>query len=551
MSNGFMGLNIALSGLFANQRQLGVVSHNVANAKTKGYSRQMMDTQAYKPYHLPGGMGAIGRGVNVTPVRQVRDEYLDYKLRYETSVKSEWEARTDVLRQLEDIFNEPSDTGLSDLLNGYYEALKTWQESPENLTARATLRQNVIALSEGIRRTSGMLKGIQKDLNFQFKESVTTINGYAEKIRDINKAIHKAEIEGGRSNDLRDQRNVLVDELAEYVNVEYYEDDKNRFHVLVGGQHLVSHYRMDSFKMTERAVKLNDDDSYGIFDATWENGNEIFLHAGKLKGLKDVRDNISGDLKGIPYYIDRLNEFATKFMTEFNEIHASGYGLDGSTGNFMFTIRNMTSKEFRTHLLKKGLDGGAPIETTEHVLTQEVEGLSGQEKISKIRENIDKILANNPKYKNKTVYKLDGKYYIMDKIKASEMTACADIEDLNKLAAASGLEDLAGDSKNALKLIETRHNLDMYDWGSPDDFLMSLVSNLGVDAQDAKRVLKNQETLVKDFTVDRDSIMGVSLDEEVAAMMKFQTAYQANARMVNVFDEMLDLVVNRLGLVGR
>lgn len=550
MSNGFLGLNIALSGLFANQRQLGVVSHNVSNANTKGYSRQMMETQAYNPYHLPGGMGSIGRGVDITPIRQVRDEYLDYKLRFETSVKNEWEARTEVLKQLEDIFNEPSEFGLSTRLDKFYEALRTWQENPENLTARATLRQNVIAFAESMRRTSNMLKDIQKDLNFQFRSAVDTVNGYAQKIRDMNEAIHKAEIEGGRSNDLRDRRNLLVDELSDYVNVEYYEDEKNRFHLLVGGQHLVSHYRADHFKMTPREKRLNDDDSYGIYDATWSNGNEIFLRSGKLKGLKDVRDNASGDLKGIPYYIERLNEFASTFITEMNEVHAKGYGLDGSTGNFLFTTNGMSSDQFREYVIRKGLNGGSAIETTESVLAG-TETLKPEEKLAKIRANKNQILANNPLYKNKTIFQMDGKYYIVDKIKASELSASADIEDLNKLAAATKKENLAGDATNAMKMIQTRHNLDMFDWGAPDDFIKSLVSNLGVDAQDAYRIKQNQSLLVKEYNVNRDSVMSVSLDEEIASMMKFQTAYSANARMVNVYDELLDLVVNRLGLVGR
>lgn len=550
MSNGFLGLNIALSGLFAMQRQMGIVSHNVANQDTKGYSRQLMDTKAYLPQHLPGGMGSVGRGVDITPIRQVRDEYLDYKLRYETSVMNEWEARTEVLKQLEDIFNEPSDFGLSTLLDRYYEALRTWQENPENLTARATLRQNVIALSEGLKRNSNMLKDIQKDLNFQFRSTVETINGIAQEIRDMNEAIHKAELEGGKSNDLRDRRNVLVDELSQYINVEYFEDEKNRFYVLVGGQHLVAHYRVDSFKMTPREVRLNDDDGFGIFDATWSNGNKINLRSGKMKGLQEVRDNIDGDRKGIPYYIDKLNEFASTFISEFNEVHAKGYGLDGSTGNFMFTMNNMTSEEFRDYIINKGLNGDAAIETTEAVL-KGADEFDGPEKLAHIRKNIRTILENNPKYKHKTVFKMDDKYYIVDKIRASELSASADIEDLNKLAASKDKYDLAGDAQNAMTLIQTRHNLEMFDWGSPDDFLKSLVSNLGVDAQDSYRAESNQQLLVKEYNLDRDSIMSVSLDEEVANMMKYQTAYSANARMVNVFDEMLELLVNRLGLVGR
>lgn len=550
MSNGFLGLNIALSGLFAYQRQLGIVSHNVSNVGTKGYSRQIMDTQSYRPYHLPGGMGAIGRGVDVTPVRQVRDEYLDYKLRFENSVEKEWGARTEVLKQLEDIFNEASEYGLSTQLDKFYGALKIWQENPENLTARATLRQSVISFSEGMRRTANMLKDIQKDLNFQFKTTVETINGMAQKIRDMNEAIHKAELEGGKSNDLRDRRNVLVDELSDYVNVEYYEDDKKRFHVLVGGQHLVSHYRADQFKMIPRETRLNDDDSYGIYEATWSNGNEIFLRSGKMKGLKDVRDNISGDLKGIPYYIDRLNDFTSKFISELNEIHTKGYGLEGSTGVFLFTTNGMDSNAFREHIKKKGLSGGSSIDTTESVLSG-TDVLPEKEKQAKINENIKSVLANNPNYHHKTIFKLDDRYYIIDKIKTSELSSCADIEDLNRLAAAADKNNLAGDSSNAMKMIQTRHNLDMFDWGAPDDYLKSLTSNLGVDAQDAYRVENNQKLLVKEYHIHRDSVMSVSLDEEIASMMKYQTAYAANARMVNVFDEMLDLLVSRLGLVGR
>jgi flagellar hook-associated protein 1 FlgK len=146
---------------------------------------------------------------------------------------------------------------------------------------------------------------------------------------------------------------------------------------------------------------------------------------------------------------------------------------------------------------------------------------------------------------------IDGKYYVVDRMKASEVTIARDLEDLNKFAAATRLEDVPGDGTNILKMIETRHDVKLYEWGAPEDFIKSLVSNLGVDAAEANRVSTNQGILTKDYSSARDSIMGVSLDEEMANMIKYQTAYNANARMVNIFDEMLDLVVNRLGTGGR
>ncbi len=550
MSAGFLGLTTSLSGLFANQRSLGIVSHNIANANTEGYSRQVMNTKAYDPQILPGGLGTLGVGVDVTAVKQIRDAYLDYKYRTETSVQGEWDARASVLTEVEGIFNEPSDSSIAELLDKYYESLQSLQKNPENLTARTLVRQTSIALSEGVQRLSTMLKDLQKDLNYQFETSVAEANDIAKQIATLNETIYKSELEGGKANDLRDQRELLVDKLSTLVKVDYYEDAQNRFYVLVGGQQLVAHFRSDSFELVPRTTKLNEDDSNAIMDVQWTNGNKINFSTGKIKGLMDVRDNMLGDRKGIPYYTEKLNEFVDTFSATMNNIHEDGYGLNGSTGYYMFTMDNMSTQEYKDYLMTRGLNDGPPADVTSSVMDG-VDALPADQQRDKIASNIEKILANNPEYNSKAVRIIDGHYYVVDQMKASRMTIARDLEDLNKIAAASRVEDTPGDGSNILKMIQTRHDVQLYEWGAPEDFMKSLVSNLGVDAAEANRVARNQELLTKEYSSARDSIMGVSLDEEMANMIKFQTAYNANARMVNVFDEMLDLIVNRLGTGGR
>jgi len=550
MSSGFLGLTTALSGLFANQRSLSVVSHNVANANTEGYSRQIMNTVAYNPQVLPGGMGTLGVGVDVKAVQQVRDEYLDKKYRVETSVTAMWDARASVLSEVETIFNEPSDSSISELLDNFYESLQTLNNEPENLTARTLVRQSAIALTEGVSSISDALKELQSDLNTQFKSAVDTVNDLARQISEVNKSIYEIEVEGGKANDLRDQRNLLVDQLSEYVNVDYYEDDKNRFYVLVGGQQLVAHFRADSLELVPREEKLNEDDADSIMDVQWSNGNKINLTSGKIKGLMEVRDNIDGENKGIPYYIDKLNTFADVFSDTYNQIHSTGYGLDESTGVYMFTINNMSTEEYKDYLINQGLNSGPAVEVTSAV-TEGISALPEEDQATQIQSNIKAILENNPEYADKSIKLIDGKYYITDKVKASEMTVSSDIEDVNKIAAATNVDDLPGDATNALTMVETRNNLDMYDWGAPEDFIKSLVSNLGVDAAASNDRLDNQNLMLNEYETLRNSIMGVSLDEEMANMIKYQTAYNANARMINVFDEMLDRIVNNLGIVGR
>lgn len=555
----FLGLNTSLSGLFSSQRSLAVVSHNIANAQTEGYSRQVMRAQARNPMVLNGEMGTLGIGVDITAVKQIRDSYLDRKLRMETSIKNEWDSRSAILSEIEGIFNEPTDASMSKLLDKYYEALQTVQKTPENLTARTLMRQTTMALSEGISRMNKMLVSLQREMNFQFEVGVREVNDIASQVAKVNEAIYKAELEGGRANDLRDRRELLVDNLSKLVSVDYYEDDKNRFHLLVGGQELVSHYRASEFKLTDRDAKMYEDDDDQMKGVEWDNGNPIYLKSGKLKGLQGMRDNIDGEMKGIPYYVRKLNEFTDTFADTMNGFHEQGYGLDKSTGIYLYTMDGMSTADFKKYMLESGLNNGPAIQ----VLTSDVEagtaGLNEKEKALKIKENMKNILATYQNgYKKdsgidavKSIKLIDGQYYIVDQIKASRMTISKDLEDLNKFALAKNPMDVPGDGKNFLDLIATRHDIKLYAWGAPEDFVKSLVSNLGVDKNESDRVAKNQAMLVNEYTTARDSIMGVSLDEEMANMIQFQTAYNANARMVNVFDEMLDLVVNRLGTVGR
>lgn len=551
MASGFLGLSISLSGLFANQRALGVVSHNIANANTEGYSRQVMNMEAYKPQTLPGGFGTIGVGVDVTAIKQIRDEYLDFKIRDEQSLEKEWSARKDVLSQIEDIFNEPSDSSIATLLDSYYTGLQTLSKNPENLTARTLVRQNAIALTEGVNRIANALKGLQSDLNYQFQTSVNQLNGYAEQIVSLNKVIYEAELEGGTANDVRDQRNLILDKMSELAQVDYYEDDKNRLHVSIGGHLIVSHFRQDSIELVPRADKINDDDADNIMDIKWADGNTVNLKSGSLKGLQEARDSIEGDYKGIPYYISKLNEFVDTFSSAMNEIQVNGFGLKGETGYYMFTINNMTTAEYDQYLLNKGLDEGPAVDVTSSVLKSVLDTNTDEENAKIMEDNISKIFANNPQYNEKTIRKVGDQYLVVDKMKSTEITVAKDIEDINKIAAATKVGDLPGDASNILKMIETRHDTNLYAWGAPEDFMKSLVANLGVDTAEADRMATNQGLLVNEFSINRDSVMGVSLDEEMSNMIKFQTAYNANARMVNVYDEMLDLVVNRLGTVGR
>lgn len=560
MPSSFLGLGIAYSGLTANQRSLQVTSHNISNANTEGYSRQRMDTHAYSPDVLPGDLGTLGNGVEVEAVKQIRDEFLDYKYRGENAKYGEWDARSSVLKEVESIINEPSDSSISEVLDDYFESVHELNKNPENLTTRTLVRQRAIAVTKQVNQMSEKLKEMQSDLNFEFNSAVNDLNNKAEQIVELNKVIYETELEGGKANDIRDQRNVLLDEMSELADIDYYEDDNNRFHISLDGTKMVSHFNSTKLELTPRDERLNEDDAVDLTEVQWETGQSYTPTSGKLKGLYESRDNIEGDAKGIPYYVERINNFINTFAEESNRIHSEGFGIDSdkTTGTFMFTINDLTTERYKEYLRDYGLNnetgqfgnGEAGIDVTNQVLN-DTSGLTGDDLQEKIIENKNKIIGNNPQYKGKAIKKVDNDYLVVDKMKASQVSIAKDLEDLNLIAASSTKDGVPGDGKNALDLTQIRNNQKLYDWGSPEDYVKSLISNLGVDGQEANRVTENQEVLVDELQSKRLSIQGVSLDEEMTNMIKYQKAYSASARMINVMDEMLDLIVNRLGVGGR
>lgn len=551
MSSSFLGLSIAMSGLFANQRALNVTSHNVSNANTEGYSRQRLDMKAYRPDILAGGMGTLGTGTDVEAVRQIRDKFLDFQLRGEMSKLTEHEARYEVIRNIEATLNEPTDSGIRQLMDDFFESIQELNKHPESLSVRTLVRERAIALTTGIGNMASSMKDLQKDLNFEFEVSVNNLNNYASQIADLNQIIFETELTGGTANDVRDQRNLLLDKMSELADIDYYEDHNNKFHVSIGGHEIVSHVRADSLVLTEREEKNNYTDIEGLVDIAWEDGSPFRAKAGRVKGILDVRDEIEGDDKGIPYYLDKLNSFMSTLTAEFNRIHSTGYDLHGETNIDFFTIDGMSTEDFREHLLAYGLDGGSPMDVTDQINQGITDDMSDADATELIRENSSNFFDNNPQLKGKTLRLIDDRYYVVDVIPADQISISKDLEDVNRIAASSTVEGLPGGADNVLNMVNIRHDVELYDWGSPDDFVKSLVSNLGVDGQATKSIVLNQELLVKNVSVSRESVMGVSLDEEMADMIRFQNAYSANARMINTMDEMLDLLVNRLGLVGR
>lgn len=513
MRTSFAGLEIALSGLYTSQKALNIANNNIANASTEGYSRQVGQIVTNTPYTAFDGSGMVGTGSDLINIDRVRDSYLDYRYWNENSTSGEWNVKNTGLNDIQTLFNEPSDSGFTTVMNDFYSALEDLSKDPSSLSARASLKENTVTLTKYFNDMSTHLQNLQSDYNFDVKSKVDEINSDAKQIRDLNELIYKYELGGTKANDLRDKRQLLVDKLSQIVDVNVSEKQVGtlgtgipdlRFSISIGGHTLVNHIDVSKIQYVQRSVaqRKNPSDVDGLYDLQWEDSNPVSLGTGELKSYIDIRDG-NGDAttgsknlyKGVPFYMASLNNFVRTFTKSLNEGvsggkgFTSGYGLDGSTGTKLFTANGSDSASFTDY-------------TT---------------------------------------------------ITAQNMSVSADIlasGGIQKIPA-SDTFGTSGNSQIIQLALDQRHDTSMFAEGAPEDYMKSLVATLGVDGQEAKKMDNIQASVVKHINNSRQSVSGVSIDEEMANVVKYQQIYSASAKMISIMDQLYELTVTKLGMAGR
>ena len=513
MRSTFAGLSIASSGLFAAQRALDITGHNIANTNTKGYSRQRLNTSAQDPMSIMGGQGQLGLGVKMQFISQVREEMLDIKYRQEVNTLGEWEEKYTSLTQVEAVFNEPSDTGIRKIMDNFFQGINSLTKDPSSPTNRSVFLQNAIGLAQNFNDMHQRFEKMVLDSNEEVEASVRSINSMASQIAKLNRQIMESELDGSSANDLRDARNVIIDDLSKLVdlevkNIPINEGKMSTLTILIQGTPLVSHVDTnvlvidpnkdhplftDGQLMSPQRFELQN---IKVSNIKWASGSSLNQEklGGAIGGQLQQRDGFKDETKGIPYYMRFLSEFANEFAKKINTIHSAGFALNGAapSGENLF----------------------------------EGDGLSSFIGASSIKVNQN--LLDNP-----TLLSLGQGDGALDNNKNA-------LEMLN----------LRTEKTFKIEMVYTLGGSVVLGEGTPEDVLKTMIASLGVDGQEAKRMFTNQQYLTEEVDSFRLSVSAVSQDEEMANMIKYQHAYNAAARMITTIDEMIDVIINRMGRVG-
>lgn len=510
----FHGLEVARKALFAQQRGLYTTGHNIANVNTEGYSRQranFVTTAPYPPqtFFKPKIPGQMGTGVEIDTVQRIRDQFLDFQYRLENSRSSYWAKRSEALSRMEELLNEPSENGLAKTMDRFWQSLQDLADNVDNSGARSVVAQRGLAVAETFNHLSRSLQAIQIDLKDQIDVSVKNINSLLNQIHGINEQIVKIEPHGLLPNDLYDERDRLIDELSKYVNIKV-------------------HYTSSS----EGAPQIADGlASIELLDSRGHSfGNGVYLIDVRGAGsLKDSVNELSVEPKNDYDPISRISVAGYDGLDDFTLIDSIGslgalieaYGYETADGEVHGEYPHMLRE------LDRMAQEFAKVFNEQHRAGIDMNG----------DEGIDFFVNGGNS---------------SEPITAETITINKDILDNPDLIAAGLPGEGSRNAKNALELAKL-FDQDIANLGNTSvrNFFTLLIGELGVKGQEASRMADNTVILREQVNDQRMSVTAVSLDEEMSNLIKFQHAYNAAARNITALDEMLDRIINNMGLVGR
>jgi flagellar hook-associated protein 1 FlgK len=321
-----IGLDSAVKALRAHQLAVDVASHNIANAQSPGFSRQRV---LLRPDGLNASdrnshdsiLGKSGNGVTASEVTRVRDIFLDFQARQTSSSSTQYDAFSTALGRVELTFNEPGEDGIAGLMGKFFNAWHDVVNDPESPAARVALVHATTTLTSNLQRAANDLTTLRADVNQDVISLQEQINSRSEEIANLNQQIVQVEATGDKANDLRDRRDLLLDQLSALGQVTYSENSDHSVSVYLGNHELVSQSQFQ----TVQAVTDPANPAMEILVFKGDQTN-VTSNTGKLRGLYDARDI------AIPGVLAKLDTLATNLIASVNALHAAGFGLDGTTG---------------------------------------------------------------------------------------------------------------------------------------------------------------------------------------------------------------------------
>lgn len=603
----FFGLEIGKRSLMSQQAALTVVGQNIANANTVGYSRQIVNLEAQSMYSEK--YGTVGTGVDLASVNRARNEFLDDRMIKELSEQSKWELRELNIESIQYVFNEPNDGTIRDSLDQFWSAMQDLSQNAQESSTRETVIEKTKDLTAVIKSAYDQMSALRTSMNDSVKVEVSTVNSNIKKIADLNGQIERLERDGvTKANDLRDERDRVAEELAKSINMKVTRDTGG-YSVVIDGRTVVQGSNYQTMKLNgdgipgamyevawedtgagvgitngklKAMIELRDEDTVKYMEYLDQ------MAIGIIDTINDANSagfDINGQ-KGDKFFIPF--ETTEEIVTLSGNTQTAIYKIHGDT-----VVKNAEDAAVKNSSITGGtgeieinrvrISYNTSVDSINDIITRinnadtgVVAGLDANNRlvfrgdreseynIREIKQTNGTLLeelgifqagATQFNYKNAaTLANISTNRMAIPKSGAGGRIEVF-ITDVDKIAAAKG-KDIDGDGiadvslgvgngENALAMAKIKHK-NMIGNYTADDYFKTLISDLAVTGAQASTAYKNQVIVTTSVEQRRQSEIGVSPDEELTDMIKYQHAYSAAAKYISTVDEMLDTIINKL-----
>lgn len=572
-------LYIGASGLQTSQNALNTTAHNMSNIDTTGFVRQQVQqgTRIYKTISTSGAAIAYtqtGLGVNYTNVKQIRDYFLDRTYRRESGRSAFYDTWTSTVEEVEDLFQELEGEAFGDSIENLWKSIQELSKHPENSVNQGAFVQRC---SEFISRAKSVYTGLceyQDNLNYKIAREVDTMNAYAQRISELNKEILK--IESGKvehANDLKDERNQLIDELAAMANIDCKEDAFGNAIIKLEGKEFV---KDDSYNK----IELFADPATGFYTPFWSHlvehdntgkliansfddikGAELFrmdqeistatnTDIGALKAMIFARGDKRAtyeDLEPTVYNSKTSQSILMNVQAEFDQlINKVTMGINQI---FADAAARATAEQGADSTYMRDINITNPDGT--HPAYKIFDTITGSSTFTIDNLTINSVIKQAPSLLG--MVKEDGK---IDQETADELKAIFEKSEIIKRDENGNpiqKKDAAGNpvyDKDGKPVYETDPLTLNPNVKTPTNFINyynNLIIQVGNTGEVLKGISENQQMTVDNTYAAREQVHGVSSDEELSNMIMFQNAYNASSRYINVISELLEHIINTLG----
>lgn len=551
-------LSTGQQALLAQQTALQVAGHNIANVNTPGYSRE----RAVFTSAATSTANVLRSGVSVDEVTRAYDRFITSQVNVASSNFQSTQTQADLLGQIETLFNDldTPEAGLSETLHALFQGFAGLAQQPQDLAQRHVLLHQGEAVAGALQRLSAGLRGLQRERNEALGDELARVNSLTAQVAELNKQIRQREVNTNHhANTLRDQQDALLKRLAEKVSITTFTTPTGEVTVLLnGGRPLVEGHQ--SFTLT---TSLDPDDGKRLLVVLQDaqgSGTEVTtsIRSGSIYGLLAIRDGV------LPRLIAQVDRLAAQLTTSVNQLHSTGYGLDGTTGQNFFVPRQAVGQALAANAGGGTLQQIAIFDPTQltlddYRLTFASAGPPATFDI--VNATTGAIVAAGQTYTAGATFRFAGLAVTLNDngtppqpgdtflLSTTRNTAQhiavhpALLTAPQQVAAAQTPHP--GDNANALALarLQEAPSLDGRTFAA---FYHTLVADVGVASQQATGLAEQQQAVLTYLDNRREALAGVSLDEELIDLIRFQQAYNAAAQLIRTADELgrtvLDLV---------